>query len=268
MTFFLGEQHLSVTRLPRLCLLFINLSLRGAGSWRRKIMSHSPGRCWDTLRHRQTPWDSSLSVMTRQSIHQLTAPTYRLRGPWWLLSLSAPVPVPGVQVVFYYFSVIFLPLTGRSFLPWLATISVLCFLCGHCLLPGAGSWLAQVSRNKRSRYGQFPYYPLSLQPGPGQIILEGDTGHGRPWEARGQFSLWGASPPARASPGGGINRTTENSRHGDQHGLHLQRLNKQKRYHRAYPPATLGSSRQIVTGILCCNYKVRLRAGYFDNISY
>ena len=135
-------------------------------------------------------------------------------------------------------------------------------------LPGAGSWLAQVSRNKRSRYGQFPYYPLSLQPGPGQIILEGDTGHGRPWEARGQFSLWGASPPARASPGGGINRTTENSRHGDQHGLHLQRLNKQKRYHRAYPPATLGSSRQIVTGIFCCNYKVRLRAGYFDNISY
>ena len=76
-------------------------------------------------------------------------------------------------------------------------------------LTGAGSWLAQVSRNKRSRYGQFPYYPLSLQPRPGQIILEGDTGHGT------IFPVGGGHPRPDSPPGGGINTTTH-------HGHHLQ----------------------------------------------
>ena len=101
-------------------------------------------------------------------------------------------------------------------------------------LTGAGSWLAQVSRNKRSRYGQFPYYPQSPVQSPAQARSSWKV-----TQAMGQFSLWGAVTP-------GQKRSRGRDKYNHSTRLAFARLNKQKRCnHRAYPPA-----RQIFTGIL------------------
>ena len=105
---------------------------------------------------------------------------------------------------------------------WLATISVLCFLCGHWL---AGSCPAQVSRNKRSRYGQF-HIILSLQSGDWEDHL--GRWH-RPWD---NFPCGGRSPPARLTT-----RGRDKYNHSPRPAF--ARLNKQKRYYWDEPPASL-----------------------------
>ena len=138
-------------------------------------MSPSLGRCWDTSRPRQTPRDTFLSVLTRQSIQDLTASTYR--DDWVLMStVSSSLGSTSKRCFIISPQTQFSPwltdwLTGNHLGP-LFSLSVATGCPGACWLR-SGETKEAVMANFILSSSVF-----SPQSSAGQMICEGDTGQG------------------------------------------------------------------------------------------